>query len=140
MIFFFPWKKWKLNVHIFCPSVFKRISKHCLNSLKIEVQYRCLRCIGKFLVLWNWTCKLDCFCYLRWYYRTQDELDGSSHWGKIATYSGAGYVQDLTRNKSESAAIIDHLFDQRWIRRGTRVLFIDFTVYNANINLFCVIR
>ncbi|XP_060603024.1 polycystin-2-like protein 1 isoform X2 [Ruditapes philippinarum] len=75
-----------------------------------------------------------------WYYQTQDELDGSSHWGKIATYSGAGYVQDLTQNKSESAALIDYLFDKRWIRRGTRVLFIDFTVYNANINLFCVIR
>ncbi|XP_045214865.1 polycystic kidney disease 2-like 1 protein isoform X3 [Mercenaria mercenaria] len=78
--------------------------------------------------------------YTAWYYRSQDELDGSSHWGKISTYSGAGYVQDLTSNKSESSGIINYLFDKRWIRRGTRVLFIDFTVYNANINLFCVIR
>lgn len=78
--------------------------------------------------------------YTAWYYRTQDELDGSSHWGQIATYSGAGYVQDLANNKSESTAIINYLFDKRWIQRGTRVVFIDFTVYNANINLFCVIR
>ena len=75
-----------------------------------------------------------------WYYKTEDELDGSSHWGLMATYSGAGYIQDLTRNKSESEDIINYLFDKRWIRRGTRVLFIDFTVYNANINLFCVVR
>lgn len=27
-----------------------------------------------------------------------------------------------------------------WLDRGTRVVFIDFTVYNANINLFCIIK
>ncbi|KAK3592407.1 hypothetical protein CHS0354_004031 [Potamilus streckersoni] len=75
-----------------------------------------------------------------WKYQSQDQLDGSSHWGLLATYSGAGFVQDLTRNKSESAAIIDDLFNNLWITRGTRALFIDFTVYNANINLFCVVR
>ena len=75
-----------------------------------------------------------------WYYRSQEELDGLSHWGLVSTYSGAGYVQDLTQNKTESENIISYLFDERWIRRGTRVIFIDFTVYNANINLFCVIR
>lgn len=28
----------------------------------------------------------------------------------------------------------------RWITRGTRAVIIDFTVYNANVNLFCVIK
>jgi len=27
-----------------------------------------------------------------------------------------------------------------WLDRGTRVVFIDFTVYNANINLFCIVK
>lgn len=27
-----------------------------------------------------------------------------------------------------------------WLDRGTRAAFIDFSVYNANINLFCVVR
>lgn len=27
-----------------------------------------------------------------------------------------------------------------WIGRGTRVVFLDFTVYNGNINLFCQIK
>lgn len=75
-----------------------------------------------------------------WIYRTSDELDGWSHWGLLTTYSGAGYVQDLTRNKTESTDIINYLFNNRWIQRGTRIIFIDFTVYNANINLFCVVR
>lgn len=76
----------------------------------------------------------------RWVYKTENELGGSSHWGQLATYSGAGNVQNLGSNKSDSTDIINSLYDNLWVRRGTRAVFIDFTVYNANINLFCVIR
>lgn len=76
----------------------------------------------------------------RWFYQSESELDGSSHWGLLTTYSGAGNIQDLRSNKSASLDIINYLYDNLWIRRGTRALFIDFTVYNANINLFCVVR
>ncbi|XP_050390964.1 polycystin-2 isoform X1 [Patella vulgata] len=75
-----------------------------------------------------------------WNYQTESTLGGSSHWGLLTTYSGAGYVQDLALNMSESEKIINNLFDNLWITRGTRAISIDFTVYNANINLFCVIR
>ena len=27
-----------------------------------------------------------------------------------------------------------------WIDRSTRVVMVDFTVYNANVNLFCVVK
>ena len=27
-----------------------------------------------------------------------------------------------------------------WIDRSTRIVMVDFTVYNANINLFCVVK
>ena len=76
----------------------------------------------------------------RWRYQSESELGGSTHWGLLTTYSGAGNVQDLRSNKSASLDIIEYLYDNLWIRRGTRALFIDFTVYNANINLFCVVR
>ncbi|XP_068244650.1 polycystin-2-like [Palaemon carinicauda] len=75
-----------------------------------------------------------------WEYTSEKDMNGSSHWGKIATYSGAGYYQDLGMNKSESKAILALLREKLWIQRGTRAVFIDFTVYNANINLFCVIK
>jgi len=42
--------------------------------------------------------------------------------------------------KADSLDIISTLKEYRWLDRGTRALFIDFTVYNANINLFCVIK
>lgn len=67
-------------------------------------------------------------------------MRGSSHWGLLSTYSGAGYYQDLDRTRERSAEILSTLMDNCWLGRGTRVVFIDFSAYNANINMFCVIR
>ncbi|ELW49349.1 Polycystic kidney disease 2-like 1 protein [Tupaia chinensis] len=39
-----------------------------------------------------------------------------------------------------SAETLRDLREGLWLDRGTRVVFIDFSVYNANINLFCVLR
>ncbi|XP_065152797.1 polycystin-2-like protein 1 [Paramisgurnus dabryanus] len=75
-----------------------------------------------------------------WQYHTEKEMKGSSHWGLLSTYSGAGYYQDLTKSKIESADILEELKSNLWLDRGTRVLFIDFSTYNANINLFSVVR
>jgi polycystin 2 len=58
----------------------------------------------------------------------------------MTTYGGGGYVQNLGKEKAPSRAIIKELKDNLWLSRGTRAVFVDFTVYNANINLFCVIR
>ncbi|XP_053358417.1 polycystic kidney disease 2-like 1 protein [Clarias gariepinus] len=74
-----------------------------------------------------------------WTYHTENELRGSSYWGLLATYSGAGYYQDLALTKNESATILAELKDNLWLDHGTRAVFIDFSTYNANINLFCVI-
>lgn len=75
-----------------------------------------------------------------WSYHTEKHIKGSSHWGLLTTYSGAGYYQDLRRTKEESAAILKDLLNNLWLDRGTRVTFIDFSTYNANINMFCIIR
>uniref|UniRef100_A0A8D0AJG7 Polycystin 2 like 1, transient receptor potential cation channel n=1 Tax=Sander lucioperca TaxID=283035 RepID=A0A8D0AJG7_SANLU len=75
-----------------------------------------------------------------WTYHTEKEVKGSSYWGLLTTYSGAGYYQDLSRTKEETAIILQELVDNLWLDRGTRVAFIDFSTYNANINMFCVIR
>lgn len=60
-------------------------------------------------------------------------------WGKISTYSGdGGYIVDLGLNKTAAREILSNLKKNLWINRGTRVVFIDFTTYNPNINLFVV--
>ncbi|XP_039591123.1 polycystic kidney disease 2-like 1 protein [Polypterus senegalus] len=75
-----------------------------------------------------------------WRYSSEEELKGSSHWGIIETYSGGGYYQDLATNKQDSTMMLQDLYRNLWLDHGTRVVFVDFTVYNANVNLFCVIR
>ena len=78
---------------------------------------------------------------LSWRYFSEKDLEGSAHWGLLGvTYSGAGYYKDLSNTQNGSLTILDNLFDNLWIRRGTRAVFVDFSVYNANINLFCVVR
>ncbi|XP_052054362.1 polycystin-2 [Apodemus sylvaticus] len=75
-----------------------------------------------------------------WIYTSEKDLNGSSHWGIIASYSGAGYYLDLSRTREETAAQLAGLRRNFWLDRGTRATFLDFSVYNANINLFCVVR
>ncbi|XP_053524634.1 polycystic kidney disease 2-like 1 protein [Artibeus jamaicensis] len=75
-----------------------------------------------------------------WTYHSQDELGGSSHWGQLTSYSGGGYYLDLPGSRQGSAEALRELQEALWLDRGTRVVFIDFSVYNANINLFCVLR
>uniref|UniRef100_A0A8C5JR05 Polycystin 2 like 1, transient receptor potential cation channel n=1 Tax=Junco hyemalis TaxID=40217 RepID=A0A8C5JR05_JUNHY len=75
-----------------------------------------------------------------WRYHSEEELGGSSHWGRLTSYSGGGYYIDLKMTREESAEALQVLKEKLWLDRGTRVVFIDFSVYNANINLFCVLR
>ena len=79
--------------------------------------------------------------HFRWEYSSEEELDGSGHKGKLGpNYSGGGYYVDLSHFRLRSKAIIDELKENLWHDRGTRVVIIDFSVYNANINLFCIVR
>ena len=55
-------------------------------------------------------------------------------------YGGGGYVRNLGLTQQDTTDIINYLKDNLWIDRATRAVFIDFTVYNANINLFCQVR
>jgi len=67
-------------------------------------------------------------------------MNGSSHRAELATYPGSGYYQDLTTTAVASKTILADLKNQLWIDRGTRAAFVDFTVFNPNVNLFCVAR
>jgi len=76
----------------------------------------------------------------RWTFQTSKELDGTSYEGEISDYEGGGYTQDLPLTQNEAKDVIQYLKDNLWIDRATRAVFVEFTVYNANINLFCVVR
>lgn len=67
-------------------------------------------------------------------------MNSSGHWGQVSKYGGGGYYQDLSRTKEDSANRLQFLKDNLWLDRGTRAVFLDFSVYNGNINLFCIAR
>lgn len=75
-----------------------------------------------------------------WTYHTEKELHGANHWGLLSSYSGAGYYADLGITKEAATQAMAELKENLWIGRATRAVFLDFTVYNANVNLFCVIK
>lgn len=75
-----------------------------------------------------------------WVYHTEKQMNGSSHWGLIATYSGAGSYIDIGITKKTAKEKMDLLRQHLWVSRATRAVFLDFTVYNANLNLFCVVK
>ena len=56
--------------------------------------------------------------------------------GFQGTYGGGGYIADLGIHRMFANAIVDELFSNKWIDRQTRAVFVEFTQYNSNTNLF----
>ncbi|XP_014651282.1 PREDICTED: polycystic kidney disease 2-like 2 protein [Ceratotherium simum simum] len=74
-----------------------------------------------------------------WKYSTPS-VNSPWHWGFVGVYRNGGYIFTLSKSKSEIKDKFVNLRLNSWITRGTRVIFIDFSLYNANVNLFCIIR
>ncbi|XP_033373170.1 polycystic kidney disease protein 1-like 2 [Parus major] len=74
-----------------------------------------------------------------WQYQSQTKLRGHPSWGKLAIYSGGGYVIHLGTDPINASRILQYLFNNIWLDTFTRAVFVEFTVYNANVNLFCII-
>ena len=75
-------------------------------------------------------------CSDRWQYYISSQLKGFPFFGKLGTYSGGGYVANLGYNEETGWTVIADLHAHKWIDRQTRAVFVEFTVYNANANLF----
>jgi polycystin 2 len=58
-----------------------------------------------------------------------------------AVFSGSGFAADFPAgNITNNVAKLALLKSNRWLDLQTRAVFVDFTVYNANLDLFCVVR
>ncbi|NWX98428.1 PK1L2 protein, partial [Nothoprocta ornata] len=74
-----------------------------------------------------------------WQYQSQAQLRGHPIWGKLAIYRGGGYVIHLGTDPQNASRILQYLFTNVWLDTFTRAVFVEFTVYNANVNLFCIV-
>ncbi|XP_061863851.1 polycystin-1-like protein 2 [Colius striatus] len=75
-----------------------------------------------------------------WQYQSQSKLRGYPTWGRLAIYRGGGYLIHLGTDPNNASRILQYLFNNTWLDTFTRAVFVEFTVYNANVNLFCIIN
>ncbi|XP_067667538.1 polycystin-1-like [Haliotis asinina] len=72
-------------------------------------------------------------------YRSSFQLVTIPFVGKLATYSGGGYVQELPRFPDSARGVMDDIQSSDWIDQYTRAVFVEFSLYNPNINMISVI-
>lgn len=73
-----------------------------------------------------------------WHYKTTADLKTRPIMGHLALYRGGGYNTDLSSSAEEAYSVINYLKSHQWVDKYTRAVFVEFTVYNANSNLYCV--
>ena len=78
-------------------------------------------------------------CFERWRHQSMVDLRGFPYWGTLAMYSGSGYVANLGYGPTSAYTVVADLHSNGWIDIQTRAVFVEFTVYNANTNLFGVL-
>ena len=78
-------------------------------------------------------------CPRPWRYHSASDLKGVPMWGKTTMYSGGGYVAELGYYISKAQEVILELAQHKWLDRRSRGIFVELTVYNAQVNLFSVI-
>ncbi|XP_076603671.1 polycystin-1-like protein 2 [Chaetodon auriga] len=74
-----------------------------------------------------------------WKYQTQAQLRAYPVWGKMALYRAGGFVAELGPDLQNASSTLEYLFRNKWLDAYTRAIFAEFTVYNANVNLFCIV-
>ena len=75
-----------------------------------------------------------------WMYRKPSELDGLPFWGVLDMYSGGGYLVPLKGSRKSITEQLDALKKDSWIDSRSRAVFAEFSVYNAQVNLFAVVN
>lgn len=66
--------------------------------------------------------------------------EGVSYSGQVATYPASGFVMNMGRNKSQSLQIMEDMKSFNFVDEATRALFLEFTVWNGNMDMFVPCR
>ncbi|MBN3299417.1 PK1L2 protein, partial [Amia calva] len=70
-----------------------------------------------------------------WLYCAHDCMKESTVWGRLALYQGAGYAVELGTELWEAERMLTVLSQHGWLDAHSRALFVEFNIYNANIDL-----
>nr|XP_015215450.1 PREDICTED: polycystin-1 [Lepisosteus oculatus] len=67
------------------------------------------------------------------------DFTGVWYWGKLSIYNNGGYIQELKRSADVSKVILQHLQNFNWLDKMSKALFVEFTLYNTNTDVFAVV-
>ncbi|MBN3322381.1 PKD1 protein, partial [Atractosteus spatula] len=67
------------------------------------------------------------------------DFTGVWYWGKLSIYNSGGYIQELKRSADVSKVILQHLQNFNWLDKMSKALFVEFTLYNTNTDVFAVV-
>ncbi len=68
-------------------------------------------------------------------YTKAEELDSLPYTAKLDVYGGGGYVYRLNSPQAQIKKDLLELQQQHWINNHTRAVFLEFSVYNAQVTL-----
>ena len=71
-----------------------------------------------------------------WKFTSALDIWGFPVTGYYTTYGGGGYIALLDVNRDVSQYILDELYLNSWVDRQTRAVFLEFTIYCLNANIF----
>lgn len=78
-------------------------------------------------------------CPRPWRYQSQEHLgDALPTWGTFKLYSGGGYIAAMGYNEETAGGVVNELHAEGWIDQQTRLVVIEFTVFNVNTNLVSI--
>ncbi|KAF7662063.1 hypothetical protein LDENG_00247400, partial [Lucifuga dentata] len=109
---------------------------HCHSPYSWEVED-----MGSYGPGWNYSVDNNTSQSLQnpWVYQSRAKLRASPIWGSVMLYRGGGFVVDLGPDLQKSSRTLQYLYDNTWLDVYTQAMFVEFTVYNANVNLFCIV-
>ncbi|CAL4065753.1 unnamed protein product, partial [Meganyctiphanes norvegica] len=122
------------------PKALENITSHCSGFSGIYYEDDQNYCIG-----WRkkntYNMNTDKCSLKEYMYTNASSHEGMAFWGNRDWYGGGGYVIDLKKPKdpiSDLSEKFDYLQSHQWIDKYTRAVIIEFSSYNAQINLFGV--
>ncbi|KAH8371344.1 hypothetical protein KR093_007013, partial [Drosophila rubida] len=73
-------------------------------------------------------------------YKTNRELGATTVHGRINSYLTGGYIQSLTFSESENRDIIRGLKESKWLDRGSRLVLLEFAIFNINLQVIITVK
>jgi hypothetical protein len=74
-----------------------------------------------------------------WKYRDENDetfVKSRTIVSSTGSYDGGGYIAELGRATPQTTGVMRYLKRSKWIDKQTRAIFVEFTVFNANMNMF----